>query len=150
MIDKKLEELGITLPQVPKPLAAYIPGIQSGNLIFTSGQLPMENGAVKYTGKVGGTVDLPTAQAAAELAALNALGVAASIAGSVNNIKRILKLTVFVNCVHEFTQHPEVANGASELMLKIFGEAGKHARAAVGVGSLPRDASVEVELIAEI
>ncbi len=150
MIDKKLEELGITLPQVPKPLAAYIPGIQSGNMIFTSGQLPMENGAVKYTGKVGGAVELPAAQAAAELAALNAIGVAASIAGSVNNIKRILKLTVFVNSVPEFTQHPEVANGASELMLKIFGEAGKHARAAVGVGSLPRDASVEVELIAEI
>lgn len=150
MIDKKLEELGITLPQVPKPLAAYIPGVQSGNMIFTSGQLPMENGAVKYTGKVGGAVELPVAQAAAELAALNTIGVAASIAGSVNNIKRILKLTVFVNCVPEFTQHPEVANGASELMLKIFGEAGKHARAAVGVGSLPRDASVEVELIAEI
>lgn len=149
-IEKKIEELGYKLSTPPKPLAAYIPVVKSGRLVFTAGQLPIVDGELKYTGKVPSSISEEEAIKAAEICALNCLSVIKSEIGDLDKIERILKVTVFVNSADDYSKQPAVANGASELLVKIFGEIGKHARSAVGVSSLPLNAPVEVELIAEV
>ncbi len=150
MISDRLKELGITIPVSPAPLAAYIPAVRTGNYIYTSGQLPMKEGKLACAGKVGADVTLEDAKLAAEISGLNCLGAALTAIDNIDQIKRIVKLVVFVASAPGFTSQPEVANGASELMLKIFGENGKHSRSAVGVSELPRGAAVEIEMIAEL
>lgn len=150
MIEQKLEELGIKIPEAPKPLAAYIPAAITGNLVYTAGQLPMVDGKLMFEGKVGGDVSIEDGTKAAQICAVNCLSVIKSEIEDLDKIRRIVKVTVFVNSTGGFTQQPEVANGASELLVKIFGEAGKHVRSAVGVNELPINAPVEIEIIAEI
>jgi len=150
MFEKRLEELQILLPETPKPLAAYIPALQIGKFVYTSGQLPMKNGVLAAAGKVGKEVSTEEAQNAAHIAVINCLSAIKSVLGSLDKIEQIVKITVFVNSAEGYTDQPVVANGASELLLQIFGEAGKHARSAVGVSELPRNAAVEVELIASV
>lgn len=150
MIEEKIKELGYTLPETPKPLAAYIPASRVGNLVMTSGQVPILNGEIKYSGRVGFDLTVEEAQKAAELCALNGLSAIKGIIGNLDKIKRVVKLTVFVNSADEFTAQPQVANGASELIRKIFGDAGKHVRSAVGVNELPLNSAVEIEMIVEV
>lgn len=146
----RLAELGLELPAVAKPLAAYVPALQVGSQVWTSGQLPVRDGKPVAVGKVGGAVTAEQGAECAQQCALNALAAAAGIAGGIDNIKRIVKLTVFVASDPAFTGQPAVANGASELMGKIFGEAGAHVRSAFGVAVLPLDVPVELELVVEI
>jgi len=158
-----LTALGLTLPPVPSPLAAYVPAVAAGTLVWTAGQLPFVDGVLTCTGVVGPvasgattgstaqgppTVDEETATAAARTAALNALAAAAAVAGGLGNVARIVKLTVFVASAPGFTGQPRVADGASRLIAEVFGDAGRHARSAVGVTSLPAGSPVEVELVA--
>jgi len=148
--EEKLAAMGLSVPEVVKPLAAYVPAVRSGDFVYTAGQLPMRGGVMMMTGKVGGEVAPEQAYECAKQCALNALAAAASVVGGVNNIKRIVKAVVFVASTPDFTGQPGVANGASELLGEVFGEAGIHARSAVGVAVLPLDAPVEVELIVEV
>lgn len=148
--EAKLAELGIDLPAPPKPVAAYVPSVRTGSLVFVSGQVPIRDGAIARTGLVGADVTPEDATQDARTCALNALAVLRAAAGSLDNVRRIVKMTVFVASAPGFRAQPQVANGASELMVEIFGEQGKHARAAVGVAELPLGAPVEVELIAEV
>lgn len=147
--EERLRELGYELPAVPEPAASYIPATRSGTLIFTAGQLPFEGGDLRATGRVGEEVTPEEAQEAARLCALNALAAAAAEAGGLNNIGRVVKVTGFVASGADFNGQPQVINGASDLIGEIFGEAGLHARSAVGVAELPLDAPVEVEIIVE-
>lgn len=144
-----LAELGLTLPPVVPPVAAYVPATRVGNLVYTAGQLPMRDGVLLAAGKVGADVTPEAAYEAAQQCALNALAAAASVAGGLDQIHRIVKVVGFVASTPDFTGQPGVVNGASELLGKVFGEAGIHARSAVGVAVLPLDAAVEVELIVE-
>lgn len=146
----KLKELGIVLPPPPKPVGSYVAGLKTGNLVFVSGQIPLEKGVITLAGKVGKDVTLEDAQQGARKCALAGLAIAADIAGGVDNIKRIVRLAVFVNSAPGFTDQPKVANGASDTMVEIFGEQGRHVRAAVGANELPLNAAVEVEMIAEV
>lgn len=149
-VSQRLAELGIDLPDVVPPVAAYIPAKVHGGLVYTSGQLPMVSGALPETGKVGdghGLVPASDAASYARQSALNALAAAAAVAGGVDKIAGVVKLTGFVASVPEFTGQPGVINGASEVLGEIFGDAGKHARSAVGVPVLPLDSPVEVEVI---
>ena len=148
--EQRLAALGLTLPVVTPPLAAYVPAVKSGSFVYTAGQLPVADGQLLATGKVGAQVGSHEAAALARTCALNALAAAASEAGGLDAIKRIVKVTVFVASAPDFTGQPQVANGASELLLEVFGDAGRHARSAVGMAVLPLDAPVEVELIAEV
>lgn len=150
MIEEKIVELGYTLPVVAKPLAAYVPAVKVGDYIFTSGQVPLVDGKIVYTGKVGGEVSEEDGIKAAEICALNCLAAVKSMLNSLDEVEKVVKVTVFVNSANDFVNQPEVANGASELIGKIFGEAGKHARSAVGVNVLPRNASVEIEMIVKV
>lgn len=145
----RLTELGISLPAVAAPVAAYVPAVRTGNLVYTSGQLPMVDGNLAATGKVGGEVTPEQAKALARVCALNALAAVHDLAG-IDAVTRIVKVVGFVASAPGFTGQPGVVNGASELFGEIFGDAGAHARSAVGVSGLPLDAPVEVELIAEI
>ncbi|WP_040283462.1 RidA family protein [Tessaracoccus massiliensis] len=145
----RLAELGIELPPVAAPVAAYVPATRVGNQVWTSGQLPFVDGELTATGKVGGSVSPEDAAAAARTAALNAIAAAADVAGGIDEIRRILKVVVFVASAPDFTGQPAVANGASTLLGDVFGDAGQHVRSAVGVAALPLDAAVEVELIVE-
>ncbi|MHC5110559.1 MAG: RidA family protein [Planctomycetota bacterium] len=147
---ERLAVLGIDLPSVAAPVGSYVPAIRSGFHVFTSGQLPLRDGELVAKGKVGQDVTLEEANAAAALAGLNALAAAASIAGGVDRIQRIIRVCVFVNSAPGFTDQPKVANGASDLFAGIFDEAGRHCRSAVGVAELPLDAAVELELVVEI
>lgn len=147
---ERLSELGLTLPVAPAPVGAYVPGIRTGNLILVSGQIPIAGGAVSVAGKVGRDVSLEQAAAAARRCALNGLAIAAEVAGGLDRIARIVRLAVYVNSAPGFTDQPKVANGASELMVALFGDAGRHVRAAIGANELPLDAAVEVELMAEV
>ena len=151
MIDvrAKLAELNLTLPVAAKPVAAYVPAIRTGNLVFTAGQLPMVSVTLSATGKVGGAVSVDDAKKLAEICAVNALAAVETVA-DINKIVRVVRVVGYVNGVAGFTQQPAVINGASELFLHIFGDAGKHARSAVGVAELPLDAPVELELTVEI
>jgi enamine deaminase RidA (YjgF/YER057c/UK114 family) len=148
--EERLAALGLTLPAVVAPVAAYVPAVRSGSMIYTAGQLPVVEGKLVATGKVGAEVGAAEAAALARTCALNALAAAASVAGGLAGIRRIVKVTGFVASAPDFTGQPQVVNGASELLLEVFGEAGRHARSAVGMAVLPLDAPVEVELIAEI
>ena len=148
--EARLRELGYELPAVPEPAGAYVPATRAGTLIFTAGQLPFENGELRKTGKVGDVVSAEEAYAAARLCALNALAAAAAEAGGLDRISRIVKVTGFVASAAGFNAQPQVINGASELIGEVFGEAGLHARSAVGVVELPLDAPVEVELVAQL
>jgi enamine deaminase RidA (YjgF/YER057c/UK114 family) len=147
---ERLTELGLTLPLVPAPAAAYVPAVRTGRYVFTAGQLPFIDGKLEGTGKLGGAVTQEDGARYARIAALNALAAAASVAGGLDNIARIVKVTGFVASEPAFTGQPVVINGASELLLDVFGDAGKHARSAVGMAVLPLDAPVEVEIIAEL
>ena len=150
MVEEILKEKGLEIPEAPKPLAAYIPVTKVGNLIFTAGQIPLKNGKLIYEGKVGKDLPVETARKAAELCLLNGLSVIKSVTGSLENIKKIVKATVFVNSAEGFTDQAKVANGASELLVELFGEKGKHVRSAVGVNELPINSAVELELIVEV
>ena len=146
---ERLVELGISIPDVAKPVASYIPSSIAGNLVFTAGQLPFIDGKLSATGKVGADVDATEAAAMARTAVLNALAAVETSIGSIDRITRIVKLVVFVASTPDFTGQPGVANGASDTLVEIFGDLGKHARSAVGVAVLPLDAPVELELIGE-
>lgn len=150
MIEEKLKELGITIPEAAKPLAAYIPANQVDKYVYTSGQLATVAGVLKYAGAVGKDVTEAEGKEAAQIAVVNCLAAVKAVVGNLDEIEKIVKLTVFVRSVDNFSNQPEVANGASELLQKIFGDAGKHARSAVGVNQLPRGASVEIEMIAKL
>jgi enamine deaminase RidA (YjgF/YER057c/UK114 family) len=149
-IEQKIIDLGFVLPETAKPLAAYIPAVRSGNLVFTSGQLPMIDGSLAETGKVGGSVSPERAKELATVCALNALAAVKTVIGDLDKIKRIVKVVGFVSSVSEFTGQPSVVNGASEFLGAVFGDKGIHARSAVGVAVLPLDAPVEIELIVEV
>lgn len=149
-IDDRLRELGITLPQAPKPVAVYIPAVRSGNLLFISGQLPSENGQLPETGKLGGDVSVEQGQAAARRATLNALAIARDMLGSLDHVSQVVRLVGYVASAEGFTQQSVVVNGASELLGQIFGEQGRHARLALGAAELPLNAPVEIELILEV
>ena len=150
-IKEKIESLGIVVPQAAAPVANYVGFVQSGNQIIVSGQLPMENGKVKYTGKVGSEVSVADAVEAAKLCAINILAqLNLALDNDLEKIKRCVKLGIFVNGDANFTDHPKVANGASDLIVEIFADKGKHARAATGAGSLPLGAAVEIDAIFEI
>lgn len=150
-IETRLKDLGIELPAPPAPVASYVPTVKSGNLVFVSGQIPATADGLKYVGIVGQDIPVEDGKAAARLCAINLLAQAkAACDGDLDRVTRCVRLAVFVNAVPGFTQHPEVANGASDLMVEVFGDAGKHARAAVGAGSLPRNVAVEVEAVFEI
>lgn len=148
-VSQRLTELGIDLPQVVAPLAAYVPAVRTGDLVYTSGQLPMVAGQLKATGKVGGEVSPEEAKALARVCALNALAAVHALVG-VDAIARVVKVVGFVASAPGFHGQPGVVNGASELFGEVFGEAGAHARSAVGVAELPLDAPVEVEIIVEL
>ena len=135
---------------VTPPLAAYVPAVRTGAYVYTSGQLPMVDGALQMTGKVGAEVGVAEAAALARICALNALAAVASVSGGLSAVIRVVKVTGFVASAPDFTQQAQVINGASELLLEVFGEAGRHARSAVGMAVLPLDTPVEVELIAEV
>jgi enamine deaminase RidA (YjgF/YER057c/UK114 family) len=147
MIEEKLVSLGIRLPIPPEPVGSYLPVVLSGNLAFVAGQIPMEGKQVKFRGKVD---SIEIGQEAARLCTINALAQLKSSLGSLDRIKRVIKVTGFVNCDLSFADHAKVINGASDLLVNLFGEKGKHARVAVGVSSLPLDSSVELEFITEI
>jgi len=142
----RLKELGIALPAAPRPVAAYIPWVRHGDLLLLSGQIPVVDGKVQIEGQVGYKVSLEKAQEAARLCTINAIAVAADAVGGVDHLKRVLKVVVYVASHEGFTDQHKVANGASELLVSIFGEAGRHARAAVGVAELPLNSSVEVDV----
>ncbi len=145
----RLAELGLELPQVVPPVAAYVPAVRSGDLVFTSGQLPMVEGALPAVGKVGALVTPEQAKELARTCALNALAAIEALVG-LDSVVRIVKVTGFVASTPDFTGQPAVVNGASELLGDVFGDAGRHARSAVGVAALPLDAPVEVELVVEV
>jgi enamine deaminase RidA (YjgF/YER057c/UK114 family) len=147
--EERLAALGLSLPPVTAPLAAYVPAVRSGNMVYTSGQLPVVDGQLVSAGKVGAEVGAAEAAALARTCALNALAAAASAAGGLAAIERIVKVTGFVASAPDFTGQPQVVNGASELLLEIFGDAGRHARSAVGTAVLPLNAPVEIELIVQ-
>ncbi|TGM81210.1 RidA family protein [Leptospira bouyouniensis] len=149
-ITEQLNALGIQIPPVPQALAAYIPSKRSGNIIFTSGQLPLVAGKLFKTGKVGKNITLSEAQAEAKQCLLNALSTLLLHINSLDQVKSVVKLGVYVACTENFTEQHLVANGASELVVQIFGDKGKHARFAIGVSSLPLDACVELEMTVEV
>lgn len=147
---EKLAALGLTLPKVSPPLAAYVPAVRTGSYVYTAGQLPVVDGNLLATGKVGADVGTAEAAALARTCALNALAAVTTVTGGLDAIVRIVKVVGFVSSAPHFTEQAKVINGASELLIEVFGEAGRHARSAVGMAVLPLDAPVEVELIAEV
>lgn len=150
-IEEKLKSLNIVVPQPLAPVANYVGFVKSGNQVFVSGQLPIENGELKYVGKVGSKISIEDAQKAARICAINIIAqIKLACEGNLERVVRCVKLGVFVNGDADFIDHPVVANGASDLIADVFGDAGKHARAAVGSGSLPRGVSVEIDAIFEI
>ena len=149
-IEERLRELGISVPHVARPVASYAPAVLSGIHIFVSGQLPMVEGKLRYAGRVGQDVSVDEAKECARIAALNCLAAVRGLVGTLDRIKRIVRVTGFVRSGDDFKDHPAVVNGASDLLVEIFGEAGRHARSAVGASSLPLGAPVEVEMIVEI
>ena len=148
--EEKLRELGLELPPAPKPVGAYVSAVRSGNLLFISGQLPMKGGQLLATGHVSGEVSVETAQACARQACLNALAVAAGELGGLANVARIVRLTGHISSDRGFTDQTKVLNAASDLLLAVFGDAGRHSRAALGAAELPLGAPVELELILEV
>lgn len=148
--EEKLKELSIELPEVPKPLGSYVPFVKTGNLVYLSGMLPLKDGKLLKTGRVGETVTLDDAVLCARTAAVNALAVLKSAVGNLDAVQRCVKITGFIASAPDFSDQPKVLNGASDLMFEVFGETGRHARAAVGVNILPLNSPVEVEFIFEV
>ena len=149
--DWSLETIDAHLPPAPQPVGSYVPAVQTGHLLFTSGTLPMKDGQLTHTGQVGSyTVSVEDAQAAARQCMLNALAVVKHYAGGLDRVARVVKLTGYVSSSATFTEQPAVINAASDVLVALFGDAGKHARAAVGVASLPLDAAVELDLVVEL
>ena len=148
MIEEKLESIGVKLPKPPTPAGSYVPVIRTGNLLFISGQIPMEDGKVMFSGKVSDN-NLETAQKSAKMCAINILAQIKRELGNLDKVTRIVKLSGFVNSTPDFTQHPKVINPASDLFFEIFGENGKHSRVAVGVACLPLDSMTEIDAIVE-
>jgi enamine deaminase RidA (YjgF/YER057c/UK114 family) len=148
--EDKLKELGHPLPPAPAPVGSYLPFVRVGSLVMTSGQLPMREGKLVATGKVGGALSIEQGAEAARVAVVNALSQLAAAAGGLSNVRRIVRLGVFVNSADGFADQPKVANGASDLLVAVFGDAGRHVRAAVGANELPLNAPVEIELTAEL
>lgn len=150
-IDARLKELGITLPDAPMPAANYVPYVRSGNLLFISGQIPMEAGKTLFIGKLGREFKIDEGQKSARLCALNVIAqVRAALGGDLDKVKRCVRVGGFVNSMPEFGDQPQVINGASDVIVQIFGDAGKHSRAAVGVAALPRGVATEVEAVFEV
>jgi enamine deaminase RidA (YjgF/YER057c/UK114 family) len=150
-IEDNLKAQGIIIPDAPSPAANYVPCIISNNLAFIAGQVPFEKGKINYTGKVGKEIDIETAKIIARICALNVVGVLKhSLKGDLTRVKKCIKIGVFVSCIDGFNKQPEVANGASDLMIQIFGDSGKHARFAVGTNNLPRNVPVEIDGIFEV
>lgn len=149
-IEKRLAELGLSLPPAPAPVANYVPTVVTGNLLFVSGQISRAGDGTTLTGKLGAGVDIAKGREAARICALNILAQANAALGSLDRIARIVKLTGFVNAAPAFTDHPQVVNGASDLLVEVLGDRGRHTRSAVGVAGLPLDAAVEVEAIIEV
>jgi enamine deaminase RidA (YjgF/YER057c/UK114 family) len=148
--EKNLQELGLTLPQPPAAAGAYVPAVRTGNLLYLAGTLPMRDGKIIYAGKVGQEINLVQAAEAAQLCTLNALANAKAALGSLDAVVRVVMVNGFVNGIDGFSDSPKVLNGASEFLLKVFGDAGKHARAAVSVNGLPLGAAVEVQIVLEV
>jgi len=148
--EERLGALGLELPDVAAPVAAYVPAVRTGRYVYTAGQLPLVNGKFPTAGKAGAEVSVGQASELARICALNALAAVTSVTGSLSAITRVVKVTGFVASAAGFTGQPQVVNGASELLLEVFGDAGRHARSAVGVAELPLNATVEVELIVEV
>lgn len=149
-VKEKLEQLGLQIPEAPKPLASYVPALKVGDLVYTAGQIPMQSGSLKYKGKVGESVTLEDAIEAAKICAVNCISAVKSVIDDLDSIERIVKVTVFVASATGFYDQPKVANGASDLLVEIFGEHGKHVRSAVGVNELPIDAPVEIEMVVKV
>lgn len=150
-IEARLKTLGITLPEGPAPAANYVPAVRSGNLLFVAGQVPVKDGKDQVVGKLGREVSLEQGQLAARICAVNIIAQAkTALGGDLDRVVRCVRLGGFVNAAPEFTDHPKVINGASDLMVEVFGEAGRHARAAVGCGSLPRNVAVEIDAVFEV
>lgn len=150
-IDKRLAELGITLPVPAKPVANYVGWVRTGNLVYTAGQVPLKDGKIEYQGKLGKDYTVEEGAQAARICAINVVAqLKDAVGGDLDRIKRIVKVVGFVNGVPDFVDHPKVINGASDLIVEIFGDKGKHARSAVGSGSLPVNVAVEVEAVAEV
>ena len=145
--EEKLRSLGLELPEAPKPVATYVPAVQTGNLLFLSGVLPMRNGQLAFTGKLGRDLTVPEGIDAAKVAILNALAIAKQELGSLDRITRVVKVVGHVASADGFAEQPQVLNGASDLLVAIFGDAGRHARVATGAAELPRGAAVEIEVI---
>ena len=148
--EERVEALGLAIPEVPKPVAAYVPAIRTGNYVYTSGQLPMRDGQLIMSGKIGGAVSAEDGAACAQRCALNAIAAVKSVVGDLSSVVRVVRVVAFIASTPDFTGQPAVANGASELIGKVFGDAGQHARSAVGVPVLPLDAPVEVEMVVEV
>lgn len=150
-VEARLKELGIVLPAAPKPAANYVPFTVSGNVVYVAGQIPMVDGEIRYQGKVGSDLSVEEGQQVARVCALNIIAqVKAACGGDLDRVTQVLKLGGFVNCPDGFTEQPQVVNGASDLMVEVFGERGRHARFAVGANALPRNVPVEVDAIVEI
>ena len=149
-VEARLDELGLAVPDVVAPVASYVPAVRTGSLVHTSGQLPMRSGALMATGKVGAAVTPEEANACARQCALNAIAAVKAEVGDLDAVKRVVKVVCFVASAPEFTAQPQVANGASDLLGTAFGDAGVHARSAVGVAVLPLDSPVEVEILVEV
>jgi len=150
IIDARLEQLQVVLPAATKPVANFVPCLQTGNLLFVSGQIPTWNGELRYVGRVGAEISVDDARAAARLCALNVLAQARAFLGTLDRVKQVCQLQGFVNAVPGFIHHPAVVNGASDLFVELFGEAGKHTRFAVGAGSLPFNVAVEIAAVLEL
>ena len=150
MIKKRLKDLGISIPNAPKPAGSYVPVVLTGKLAFVSGQIPIKDGQVVYQGKVGDTQSIDDAQEAAKLCVINGLAQIEAYCGTLDNLEKIIKISGFVNSIKDFTEHPKVINAASDLLMKIFDEKGRHSRIAIGVSSLPLNATVEIDMVVEI
>ena len=150
MIEKRLKDLGISIPNAPKPAGSYVPIVLTGKLAFVSGQIPIKDGQVVYQGKVGDTQSIDNAQEAAKLCVINGLAQIEAYCGTLDNLEKIIKISGFVNSIKDFTEHPKVINAASDLLMKIFDEKGRHSRIAIGVSSLPLNATVEIDMVVEI
>jgi enamine deaminase RidA (YjgF/YER057c/UK114 family) len=150
MVEERIHQLGLTIPEAAKPVAVYQPGVLAGDLLFVSGQLPTVAGELKYKGRLGAELSVEEGYQAARICALNCLAVVKSFTGSLDKVAGIVKLNGYVSSAPDFFQQPQVVNGASELLGEIFVEAGRHARAAIGVSSLPMGAAVEVDLVVRV
>jgi enamine deaminase RidA (YjgF/YER057c/UK114 family) len=148
--EARLKQLGIDLPAAPAPMANYVTAVRTGSLLFLSGHGPLRDGRVVHAGKVGRDLTIEQGQEAARLTGLNLLASARHALGSLDRVRRVVKVLGMVNCPDDFTEHPKVINGCSDLMVEVFGDAGRHARSAVGMGSLPLGIAVEIEMILEV